>query len=154
MGWWELGCFGASPCRYHRSRRLHRNLGRFATCPWQSPAARAVTARSEVSHYRVSVRSDSLPDDAVWSEPLSSGKFPVKQGKYREFHQFEELAERQLVQKPRIYKDFRAKFPARAEQGIVSCRSGNLTPDTGNLSGDQGNKDRASSYLTLLSALA
>ena len=42
---------------------------------------------------------------------------------------------------------FRAKFPARAEQGIVSGRSGNLTPDTGNLRVDQGNKDRASSTL-------
>ena len=44
-------------------------------------------------------------DDAVWSEPLSGGEFPVRQGKNREFRQFEGLAERQLVQKPRIYKD-------------------------------------------------
>ena len=56
-------------------------------------------------HHRVSVRSDSLADDAVWSEPLSSGKFPVRQGKYREFRQFERLAGRQLGQKPRVYKD-------------------------------------------------
>ena len=46
-----------------------------------------------------------MVDDAVWSEPLSSGKFPVRQGKYREFRQFEQLAGRQLGQKPRIYKD-------------------------------------------------
>jgi hypothetical protein len=65
--------------------------------------ASEVCRSRESSHeplMRLDVRSDSLADDAVWSEPLSSGKFPVRQGKYRELQQFRWTMRWSLLRNP------------------------------------------------------
>jgi hypothetical protein len=61
---------------------------------WFSPVPRITQMKPQaraISPLRAEnpQRPDSLADDAVWSEPVSGRKFPVKQGKYREFSRFE-----------------------------------------------------------------
>jgi hypothetical protein len=101
----------------------------------------------------VSVRTDSLADDAVWSEPLSSGKFPVRQGKYREFRQFERLAGRQLGQKPRIYKDLGPNSLLEQNREFRLADQGILRPIQGTCAEIRESKDRASTILRILGAL-
>jgi hypothetical protein len=43
--------------------------------------------------------ADCLADDAVRCEPLSGAKFPVKQGKYREFLTFVAVPRQWLAEK-------------------------------------------------------
>jgi hypothetical protein len=67
-----------------------------------NPDKYAVPKSEVVSAERTSLRrmpkiEDRLADETVCYEPLSDGKFPVKQGKYREFLPFSAF----FGQKPR-----------------------------------------------------
>jgi len=62
---------------------------------------------------RVPEIADSMAVAPVFGEPFSAGKFPVKQGKYREFSRFRARSGPIDAEKCRIYKGFFGKFSAR-----------------------------------------
>ena len=57
---------------------------------------------------RVRFAPDSPLEEAVTSEPVSEPKFPVMQGKYREFHRFEPRSPRSGVETAIIISALRA----------------------------------------------
>jgi hypothetical protein len=69
------------------SSRLRERLGVGPTLI-QLPLADLLARGCAECHYQASVRSDSLVDDAVWSEPLSQENFPAIREKYRETPHF------------------------------------------------------------------
>jgi hypothetical protein len=65
-------------------------------------------------------RVGGVAEGAVWSEPVSKVKFPVNQGKYREFDE----ARRRTRLKPELNSVAYAIIPCR--------RTGNFLPGAGN----------------------
>jgi hypothetical protein len=60
-----------------------------------------------------------MADETVCYEPISDGKFPVKQGKYREFLQFNDLFGQKPHKKHRSCRDLAPNSLMKNNRGII-----------------------------------
>jgi hypothetical protein len=78
-----------------KKRWLERNeLPKSSNTAWRSPHWQIASVNQNATDNETDIgdvyaNARSMADDTVWSEPVSGSKFPVKQGKYREFPRFE-----------------------------------------------------------------
>jgi hypothetical protein len=83
--------------------------------PWSASRAttRAWINAGKLAAVRPERIGDSVADEAVLIEPVSGVKFPVKQGKNREFVRFWPLLNCSRPEKPFVYLINQTKFPTQ-----------------------------------------